>query len=107
MGRVYAVEPKDGERSGVGFRVDHPTLVWGGPPNAPAVGAWGELTNVTRVEFDGDADEGPAWVEAFVETKDGLLVQSAEFRGQPVTVRFRAYVRVSEIAGVSVVEGSP
>lgn len=79
MGRVYTVEPKDGERSGV----DTKCFVAGLP-----------IPGVFRVEFDDDTDEGFATVHAYFNIADKSPWQAVvDVTGEAaITCTFRHYV---------------
>ncbi len=87
MGRVYAVEPQEGERNGNGCRVFH----LGG----------GKIRFAFRVEFDGDADEGIATVHFHVADANGDVFLECtapngapESTGSACAASFRTWVKI-------------
>jgi hypothetical protein len=96
MGRVYDVHPDMARGELLGRRLRVRLLTIGGEPTDRFV------PHVTRVEFDADADFGPATVTAFRTDANGRIEVQPDSslkpwaRGQVVPIRdtFRAFVAV-------------
>ncbi len=80
MGRVYGIEPGPGVRPAHGCRVFTPAGV--------------KVPFVTRVAFDGDADEGVATVTALARGADGQPIIDP-VAGEACRVTFRTWVRLA------------
>ncbi len=82
MGRVYAVYPdmEKGERRGARCQVEQ-----------LGFSNWSPVRYITRVEFDDDADEGPALVTALKTDANGNLPTSHH---DHVRYSFRCHARI-------------
>jgi hypothetical protein len=98
MGRVYDVEPKAGERWGNRHRVFRAADLWKNADGSVSVGKWVPLGLVYRVEFDGDADEGPATVYAFAADAEGRMFTD-ESGVEIARVSFRTTAKIEPMPG--------